>query len=123
MNYYLAKTEPNEYSIDDLERDVISKWTGVNNPQARNFLKSMKTGDTVYIYHTGKVKAIVGKARVHTPGVVPTFQFLKKFDPPLVTLSEIKKEPRFSDLRIVRQSRLSVMDLPSEFVAFLESRG
>jgi predicted RNA-binding protein with PUA-like domain len=121
MNYFLAKTEENEYGIDDLARDKTAPWTGVNNPQAKKFLKSMKLGDIVYIYHTGKVKAIVGEASVAKTGEVPHFHFERKFQDPYVTLAQIKAESEFSQLRIVRQSRLSVMDLPTAFVTWLKT--
>lgn len=121
MNYFLAKTEENEYGIDDLARDETAPWVGVNNSQAKKFLKSMKLGDVVYIYHTGKVKAIVGEATVAKIGDIPHFHFERKFQQPYVTLSQIKAEPMFDQLRIVRQSRLSVMDLPTPFVTWLKT--
>src|SRR5258708_38952358 len=64
MSYFLAKTEPGEYSIDDLERLGHDKWNGVNNPVAVKNLRSMKVGDQVLIYHSGKNPSIVGLARV-----------------------------------------------------------
>ena len=121
MNYFLAKTEPHEYSIDDLEKDKQIPWTGVENPQAKNFLRSMKKGDLVYIYHSGE-KTIAGLAKVHTPGEIPVFEFVKKFTPPLITLSEIKSLKQFADLKLVRQSRLSVMEMPEKFVKWFENR-
>ncbi len=122
MNYFLAKTEKHEYGIDDLEKDGKIPWTGVNNPQAKNFLKSMKKGDFVYIYHTGDVKAIVGLATVLTEGEVPVFGFKEKFREPLATLSEIKSVKEFSDLKLVRQSRLSVMDVPDKLLKYLQEK-
>lgn len=122
MNYFLAKTEADEYSIDDLARDRKAPWTGVNNPQAKNYLKSMKKGDMVYIYHTGTIRAIVGLATVLEEGEVPVFGFKTKFNTPLATLSEIKSKPEFSDLKLVRQSRLSVMDVPQKLLLFLQNK-
>lgn len=122
MNYFLAKTEKHEYGIDDLEKDGKIPWTGVNNPQAKNFLKSMKKGDIVYIYHTGDIKAIVGIATVLTEGEIPVFGFKKKFPVPLATLSEIKSIKEFSDLKLVRQSRLSVMDVPDKLLKYLQEK-
>lgn len=122
MQYFLAKTEENEYGIDDLARDKEGPWTGVNNPQAKGFLRSMKEGDVVFIYHTGKVKAIVGEAVVSKTGEVPHFTFKRKFSEPFVTLAEVKAQPVFSSLRLVRQSRLSVMDLPLPFVTWLMAK-
>ena len=55
MNYFLAKSEPGTYSIDDLERDRKTVWDGVTNPQAVRAIRSMKPGDKVFIYHSGGV--------------------------------------------------------------------
>ena len=60
MAYWLLKTEPTEYSFDQLEKDKIAPWTGVRNFEARNNLQEMKVGDLVVIYHTGDDKEIVG---------------------------------------------------------------
>jgi len=120
MTYYLAKTEPHEYSIDNLEHDGQIPWTGVENPQAKAFLRSMKVGDHVFIYHSGE-KTIVGIAEVSVEGQVPTFKFLKKLNPPFITLANIKAEKMFADLKLVRQSRLSVMEVPSSFVKWVLS--
>lgn len=122
MNYFLAKTEADEYSIDDLKKDHEAPWTGVNNPQAKAFLRSMKKGDKVYIYHTGNIRAIVGLGEVATEGDVPHFRYLKTFDPAIATLAQVKAEKQFEDLRLVRQSRLSVMDVPPHFLAWLQKR-
>lgn len=122
MQYFLAKTEKEEYGIEDLERDGKIPWTGVNNPQAKNFLKSMQKGDLVYIYHTGNVRAVVGLAEVLEPGDVPVFGFKKKFSISLVSLSEIKSKPEFSYLKLVRQSRLSVMDVPPLLLSYLQKK-
>ncbi|MBP7119173.1 EVE domain-containing protein [Candidatus Woesebacteria bacterium] len=119
MQYFLAKTEEHEYGIDDLARDKEGPWTGVNNPQAKGFLRSMREGDVVFIYHTGKVKAIVGEAVVSKTGDIPHFRFKEKFAEPFVTLAQVKAQSQFADLRLVRQSRLSVMDLPDAFVSWL----
>ena len=122
MNYFLAKTEAEEFSIDDLMNNGPSPWTGVNNPQAKSFLRSMKNGDFVFIYHTGNVRAIVGLAKVTSVGEIPTFTFVKKYKTPIATLSEIKSHPEFSDLKLVRQSRLSVMDVPPKLLSFLNKK-
>lgn len=118
MNYFLAKTEPLEYSISDLKRDVKTVWTGVKNPQAKGFLRSMKKGDIVFIYHTGKEKAIVGSSTVLVEGEEPTLGFKEEFKIP-ITLSSIKANKELSDLRLVRQSRLSVMDVPAKLLNFI----
>ena len=64
MKYYLAKSEPSVYSIDDLERDQKTVWDGVTNAQAVQAIRAMKPGDRVFIYHSGGVSAIVGFANV-----------------------------------------------------------
>ena len=64
MAYFLAKTDPETYSIDDLKRDKKTEWDGVRNPTAVNFIKTMKPGDTVIIYHSQGQAAVVGLAEV-----------------------------------------------------------
>ena len=66
MAYWLLKTEPEEYSWDDLKKKGAKgdAWTGVRNFTARNHLKAMKKGDRVFIYHTGDEKQVVGVAEV-----------------------------------------------------------
>jgi predicted RNA-binding protein with PUA-like domain len=66
MRYFLAKSEPGVYSIDDLESDGHTSWDGVTNSQAVRAIRAMRTGDRVfiYIYHSGGVSAVVGLAKV-----------------------------------------------------------
>src|SRR5689334_16892313 len=64
MNYWLVKTEPDTFSWDDLVKQKGTTWDGVRNFQARTHLKSMKKGDTVFIYHTGEEKSIIGISKV-----------------------------------------------------------
>ena len=64
MAYFLAKSEPDVYSIDDLEHDKRTVWDGVKNPQAVNAIREMKSGDRVFIYHSGGVSSVVGIANV-----------------------------------------------------------
>ena len=64
--YFLAKTEPDVYSIDDLERDKKTVWDGVKNPQAVRAIMEMQTGDRVFIYHSGGVSGVVGMAVVRS---------------------------------------------------------
>ena len=68
MKYYLAKSEPSVYSIDNLERDQKTVWDGVTNPQAVKAIRAMKPGDRVFIYHSGGVSAVVGIANVLSEG-------------------------------------------------------
>ncbi|MBU2818669.1 EVE domain-containing protein, partial [Acidithiobacillus ferrooxidans] len=60
MAYWLMKTEPDAFSLQDLQRRGQEPWDGIRNYQARNFLRSMQTGDEVFIYHS----------RVPAPGIV-----------------------------------------------------
>ena len=130
MAYFLAKTDPETYSIDDLERDRKTAWDGVSNPQAVRAIKEMRPGDTVFIYHSGGHSAIVGLARVvsdprpdpkNEKSAVADFEFIRRLDPP-VTLLEIKQSKQFDDWALVRQGRLSTMRAPDEFVAWMRDK-
>lgn len=127
MKYYLAKTEPREYSIDDLHTEGTDVWDGVTNPTAVNHLKAMASGDRVLIYHSGE-KTIVGLASVVGEGRpdpdqpkswLRDFKFEAKFDQPIATLDEIKATGQFNDWALVRLGRLSVMDVPDKFLEWL----
>lgn len=130
MRYFLAKTEPGTYSIDDLERDGSTTWDGVTNPQAVRAIREMRPGDKVLIYHSGGVSAIVGVAKVRSEprddpknakSAVVELEFEKRIDPP-VTLAEIKQSGEFADWALVRQGRLSTMAVPDEFLAWMKKR-
>ncbi len=132
MKYYLAKTEPNEYSIDDLQKEGTASWDGVRNPQAVIFLKAMQPGDKVLIYHSGGVSAIAGLAEVvgnsRADSTDPRswlvdFKFLRKFEEPFITLKQIKESGKFNDSRLVRQGRLSTMEVSGEFIEWLKQQG
>jgi predicted RNA-binding protein with PUA-like domain len=131
MRYFLAKTEPGTYSVDQLEKDKKTVWDGVTNPQAVRAILEMRPGDRVLIYHSGGVSAIVGMAKVAAAGrpdpknpksAVADFEFLKRIDPP-VTLAEIKQSKLFDDWALVRQGRLSTMAVPDKFIQWMEKRG
>jgi predicted RNA-binding protein with PUA-like domain len=130
MRYFLAKTEPSTYSIDDLERDQKTTWDGVTNPQAVKNIREMQPGDRVFIYHSGGVSAIVGVAAVSTAGrddpknpksAVADLKYLGRIDPP-ATLAEIKQSKKFDDWALVRQGRLSTMAAPEKFVDWMRKR-
>ena len=120
MAYWLLKTEPEEYSWDDLKKKggKGDAWTGVRNFTARNHLKAMKKGDRVFIYHTGDEKQVVGVAEVARESYPdPTDEkgvFLAvdvKTVTPLarrVTLAAIKADKKFGDMALVKYGRLSV---------------
>jgi len=131
MSYFLAKTDPQAYSIDDLKRDGTAEWDGVRNPAAVNAIKAMRPGDTVIIYHAQRDPAIVGLAKVvspprpdkkHARSWVADFAYLRHAKRP-ITLREIKDSHRFDDWALVRQGRLSTMPAPEEFWEWLQARG
>jgi predicted RNA-binding protein with PUA-like domain len=130
MNYFLAKTEPGTYSIDDLERDHKTTWDGVTNPQAVRTIKEMAPGDRVFLYHSGGVSAGVGLAAVRSAprndprnpkSAIVDLEFLSRIAPP-VSLKEIKESRKFDDWALVRQGRLSTMAAPAKFVDWMRSR-
>jgi predicted RNA-binding protein with PUA-like domain len=128
MATYLIKTEPDDYSYEDLKRDKRTHWDGVTNPAAQKNMRAIKKGDDALFYHTGKEKRIVGLARVvkgaypdpRKPGETasgePKF-VLFDIAPAAeaktpATLADIKADDRFADFALVRQGRLSVMPVP-----------
>jgi predicted RNA-binding protein with PUA-like domain len=128
--YFLAKTDPETYPIEQLKRDGKTVWDGVKNPQALRAIREMKAGDRVFIYHSMGDAAIVGLADVTGDGrpdpkdpklAVADFKFRSLIDPP-VTLKAIKESGRFADWALVRQSRLSTMKAPPEFVAWMRAQ-
>jgi len=79
MNYWLLKTEPDAFSVDDLERDGTTSWDGVRNYQARNFLREMKSGDRVLIHHSTIAEpAVVGVGEIEGEAIPDPTQFDKK---------------------------------------------
>ena len=123
MNW-LVKEEPSNYSFDDLVRDGRTVWSGVRNPLAQKHLQSMHKGDSIFFYHTGDVKAIIGVAKaasapyadpadktgkLHAIDIVP----VKKLKSP-VTLAAVKADKAFSSFPLVRMSRLSVMPVTDD---------
>lgn len=124
MNYWLVKTEPGSFSWADLQQAGNTVWDGIRNFQARNYLKAMKKGDGVLIYHSGDEKAIVGLARVGAEAypepqapdwVAVDLQPVEALQKP-VTLAEIKGTKKLAAMVLVRASRLSVQPvLQAEF--------
>lgn len=130
VRYFLAKTDPGTYSIDDLEREHRTVWDGVTNPQAVRAIREMKPGDRVFVYHSGGESAIVGLATVRSEArddpknpksAVVDLEFTRRLDPP-VTLAEIKQSKQFDDWALVRQGRLSTMAAPESFVEWMRAR-
>lgn len=122
MNYWLVKTEPETYSLDDLSRDKKTTWDGVRNFQARSNLKAMKKGDIAFVYHTGEEKAVVGLAEI-TKEFFPDpkdkewaaveIGYKKKLKKS-VSLSEVKAEKKLANMYLVRAARLSVQPVTKD---------
>jgi predicted RNA-binding protein with PUA-like domain len=124
VNYWLVKSDPDSYSINDLEKDKKTIWDGVRNYQARNYLAQMKKSDSIFIYHSGEDKAIVGTALVskesfQDPGTADErwlaveIQFKSKLNIGL-TLERMRMMPELSGLLLFKQTRLSVMPVTSD---------
>jgi predicted RNA-binding protein with PUA-like domain len=122
--HWLVKQEPESYSWSDFVRDKQTAWEGVRNYTARNNLKAMHPGDEVLFYATGESKSVVGIAEVSKaafpdqtadePGWVAVELKAVRALPHPVTLAQIKADPAFAEIALVRQGRLSVMPLPAE---------
>lgn len=130
MNYFLAKTDPETYSIDNLEKEQKTVWDGVSNAQAVRAIQQMRPGDKVFIYHSMGQPAVVGLAKVvseprpdpkNAKVSVAEFEFVSRLDPP-TTLADIKTSKLFDDWSLVRQSRLSTMTAPEEFAEWMRKR-
>jgi len=130
MSYFLAKTDPETYSLEDLEREKRTIWDGVTNPQAVKAIREMRPGDRVFIYASGGGSAVVGLANVLTAGrpdpknpksAVVDLEFASRLEPP-TTLAEIKQSQKFNDWALVRQGRLSTMSAPDTFVTWMRAR-
>lgn len=130
MKYFLAKTDPETYSLDDLEREKKTAWDGVTNPQAVRAIREMRPHDRVFIYHSGGESAIVGLAVARSEprddpknpkSAVVDLEFQARLDPP-TSLHEIKQSGKFDDWALVRQGRLSTMAAPEKFVEWIRAR-
>jgi predicted RNA-binding protein with PUA-like domain len=128
---WLVKEEPEHYAFDQLVHDKKTVWAGVRNPLAQKHLRSIRKGDRIFYYHTGKEKAVVATAKAATDAypdpsdatgklsvvdVVPD----KKLARP-VTLAEIKADKAFASFPLVRMSRLSVMPVSDAEWARIEA--
>ena len=123
MNYFLAKTDPDTYSLADFENEGETLWDGVHNNAAMLFIQKMKPGDHVYIYESMTTKAIVGLAEVTGSPFLNTadprrswavkMKFVQKYPTPL-TLVQIKATPSLENFALVRQGRLSVMPVSAD---------
>jgi predicted RNA-binding protein with PUA-like domain len=122
--HWLVKSEPDVFSWDNQVERVVEPWTGVRNHMAKNNLKAMKAGDLAFFYHSNIGKEIVGIVEVVREAypdataeegdwVCVDMRAVGKL-PKAVTLAEIKANPAFAELALVRQSRLSVMPVSPE---------
>jgi len=127
MKYWLLKTEPENWSWNNQlnSKNKISEWNGVRNHQASNNLKYMEKNDLCFFYHTGKEKKIVGIVKVVKEHFKDVSDNSDKFVSVMVraedelkkpvTLEEIKNDKFFKDLILIRQSRLSVMEINKKY--------
>ena len=121
MRYWLMKSEPTTYGIDHLVQDKVTQWEGVRNYQARNNLKKMKKNDLCFFYHSVKEKQIIGIVKIIKEHYLDPTDKTKKFVavdvevhktlPKPITLEQIKKDKRLLGLPLIKQSRLSVMEI------------
>ena len=126
MKYWLMKSEPNVWSLDQ-QKKAGSKgatWDGVRNYQAANNLKKMKKGDLCFFYHSNIGKEIVGIVKVIKTAFIDPSDKEKKFVAiqvmfrkvlkNAVSLKNIKKNYKLKDLQLIKQSRLSVMPIDTK---------
>lgn len=148
MNHWLMKSEPEAYSIGDLERDRITWWEGVRNYQARNNMVQMKVGDRVLFYHSNaKPPGVAGLARVVKEAYADHFArdaSSKYFDPKstednprwqmvdvefeakftdVVGLDRIKENESLADMVLVNNSRLSVQPVKKREFGIIAKMG
>ncbi len=131
---WLLKTEPGEYSYQDLERAGRARWDGVTNPLALRNLRLMKEGERALVYHTGGEKSVVGEAEVVRAAyadpaagssrlVVVDVEARRRLPRP-VALGELKTLAEFAESPLVRQGRLSVVALTAaQWQAIMELGG
>ena len=124
MAYWILKTDADSYPFDQLERERRAVWDGVTNALALKHIRSMAPGDTALIYHSNVGKDLVGLARITSepypdpkrqdPKLVVVDLEADRRLPKPVSLAAVKADPAFSDLGLVRMSRLSVIPVPAE---------
>jgi predicted RNA-binding protein with PUA-like domain len=135
MDFFLVKTEPKAYSIKDFAKEKVTNWDGVHNRQAILVIKSWKIGDMVLVYHSGGESRIVGLAKVISLPKLDEndergfswcadLEFIREFsENKNLSLKSIKISNLFSEFALVKQSRLSVMKCPQNFVNWIEGIG
>ncbi len=146
-NYWLMKNEPETFSIDDLKREKKTIWDGIRNYQARNYMREMRPGDLMLFYHSSAdPSGVAGVGKILAKSMPDESQFNKKSDyydpkatkakpiwdaiavgfvkklPRIVTLTELKEDTRFKDMKVVQKgNRLSITPVSeAHFQAILE---
>jgi predicted RNA-binding protein with PUA-like domain len=136
MAHWLVKSEPDAFSWQQQVENKVEPWTGVRNHMAKNNLKAMRRGDLAFFYHSNIGKEVVGIVQVvreayPDPTVEPgekgdwvcvDMKAVKPLKTP-VTLAQLKADPAFADLALIRQSRLSVMPITDEYWAAICALG
>lgn len=133
LRYWLVKSEPFKYSWDDLVKDGWTYWDGVRNYEARNNIRAMAIGDQLLFYHSNEDRAVVGIAEVirehyQDPTTdddrwsVVDIKPLQALSVP-VTLAEIKREPRLSNMQLVTRGRLSVSPVTADEFGVIVAMG
>ena len=132
--FWLLKTEPSDYSYDDLERDGTTVWDGVSSNAALKHMRSMQPGDLALIYHTGDERRAVGLAEVTSAPypdprlgdaklVVVDVRALRRLARP-VALAAVKADAAFAGFALVREGRLSVVPVaPEQWARLLAMAG
>jgi predicted RNA-binding protein with PUA-like domain len=119
MRYWILKSEPDAYSWQQMQQDGITSWDGVRNYQARNNIRRMNPGDLGFFYHSNLERAIVGIVQIaslpYPDKSNPNFtaidvKFHSQIKHPL-TLTAIKADQKLANLPLIKQSRLSVMEI------------
>ena len=133
LRYWLVKSEPFKYSWEDLVKDGWTYWDGVRNYEARNNIRGMAIGDQLLFYHSNEDRAVVGIAEVireHYQDPTTDDDRWSVVDiKPLqalssaVTLAEIKREPRLSNMQLVTRSRLSVSPVTADEFGVIVAMG
>ena len=131
IHYWLCKTEPEEYSYEDLINEKETCWSGVRNYEARNYLRRMKIGDAVLFYYSGKKRAVIALTEVSSDPYPDPTDFTKNWSAinlrpkrslaAPVSLNTIKQHHNLQNCLLVKRSRLSVMPLTkTEFLTIIK---
>lgn len=123
-SYWLIKSEPYKYSFAQLVKDGQTMWDGVRNYEARNSLRAMKQGDLALFYHSNEGKSVVGVARIKreaypdptAPGEDWSVVDVEPVAPlrAQVSLDDIRDDPSFAEIALLKRSRLSVVPVSKE---------